>query len=288
MNLIPILFGAGVLTILLPCILPLVPIVLGTSISGRSKLRPLMVILGMLFSFVIFTFLLNIVLAQFPQATNAVRVATYYILLLFGVGFVFHRRSIQFTAAAFGSLFFWPSIISVVIAAVLGIIAMQVGGRVASWLQNVGSKLQQQTKESIGSDSSIGAFVMGSTLGLVWIPCAGPALSFVFTLIREKPGIESLILLIAYGLGTALPLLAIGYGGQYAAHSVRAVSRFSGRIKQIAGILLILSAFGLQFHLFTKLESWLVQNTYYGTLGTRIEEKFFGEKIQEIRNEERE
>jgi len=67
LTLIPILFGAGVLTILLPCILPLVPIVLGTSIAGKSKLRPLMVILGMLLSFVIFTFLLTVVFKSIPH-----------------------------------------------------------------------------------------------------------------------------------------------------------------------------------------------------------------------------
>ena len=74
--LVPILFATGVLTILLPCILPLVPIVLGTSIVGRSNLRPLMVVLGMLLSFILFTFLLNVALAQFPLAANYIRIAT--------------------------------------------------------------------------------------------------------------------------------------------------------------------------------------------------------------------
>lgn len=282
-TLILILFASGVLTILLPCILPLVPIVLGTSIAGRSKLRPLMVILGMLLSFVLFTFLLNVVLAQFPLAANYIRIGTYYVLLLFGIAFLTHKQNIQYGVAIAGSFFFWSDIPAMLVAAVLGCIAIHFGGRVASWLQNVGSGIQQSAQTSLGADNPLGALIMGLTLGLVWVPCAGPALGFVFTLLRERPGIEALILLLAYGMGTALPLLAIGYGGQYAAHSVRFLSQFSGRIKQIAGALLLFSAVALQYHWFLNVETWLVQNTSYGTFGTRLEEQFFGEKILQLR-----
>lgn len=283
LTLIPILFGAGVITILLPCILPLVPIVLGTSIAGRSKLRPLFVILGMLLSFILFTYLLTVVLAQFPMAANNIRIGTYYVLLLFGVGFLTHQRSMQFGVALLGSLFFWPDILAVIIVAALGCIAMHYGGRIASWLQNVGSGIQQSTQSSIGADNPLGALLMGLTLGLVWVPCAGPALGFVFTLLRERPGFEVIVLLAAYGLGTAIPLLLIGYGGQYAVNSVRVLNQWSGNIKQIAGGLLIFSALAFQFHWFLNLETWLVQNTSYGTFGTRIEEQFFGERIKEVR-----
>ena len=48
MTILLTLFAAGVLTILLPCILPLVPIVLGVSLSGRRKLRPLVTVAGAL------------------------------------------------------------------------------------------------------------------------------------------------------------------------------------------------------------------------------------------------
>ena len=285
LTLIPILFGAGVLTILLPCILPLVPIVLGTSIAGRSTLRPLFVILGMLISFVIFTFLLTVVLAQFPLAANYIRIGTYYVLLLFGAGFITANKAVHYAVAVLGAVFFWPDVPAVITAAILGCIAMHVGGKCASWLQNVGASVQQSTQGSLGADNPLGALIMGLTLGLVWVPCAGPALSFVFTLLRERPGIEAIILLAAYGIGTALPLLLIGYGGQYAVHSVRFVSRFSGRVKQISGALLIISALALQYHWFTAIETWLVQNTDFGTLGTRIEEEYFGEKVEELREE---
>jgi cytochrome c biogenesis protein CcdA len=155
--------------------------------------------------------------------------------------------------------------------AIIGFIGMKYGAIIASKLQNFGSGVQRSAQSSIGADNPIGALIMGLTLGLVWVPCAGPALSFVFALLRERPGIESIILLTAYGAGTAMPLLLIGYGGQYAVHSVRFLSKFSGKVKQISGVLLIVAALGLQFNVFRNLETWLVQNTSLGTVGTTIE-----------------
>jgi cytochrome c biogenesis protein CcdA/thiol-disulfide isomerase/thioredoxin len=280
-----ILFFAGMLTILLPCILPLIPIVLGVSIAGRSKWRPLLTVLGMLVSFVGFTFLLLVVLRQFVEVADYMRIGTYYILLLFGLGFLTHDKRIQDAGALLGSFFFmdkgWPS---VMVVAVLGVIAMHVGGRVATTVQQFGTTIQSKTRSGLGSDNPITAFIMGLTMGLVWVPCAGPALGFAFTLVREEPGFRALFLLTSYGLGTAVPLLLIGYGGQAVVHSVRSISRYSGVIKQISGALLIVTALAFQFHWFTKFDAWLVQYTNFGTLGTQIEEALFSDEVDMIRN----
>ncbi len=99
------MFAAGMLTILLPCILPLVPIVLGVSIAGRSKLRPLLTIAGMLVSFVGFTFLLTVSLSQFVELADYIRISTYYVLLLFGFGFLTHNKMLQITGAVLGGFF---------------------------------------------------------------------------------------------------------------------------------------------------------------------------------------
>jgi len=54
-----VLFIAGVLTILLPCILPLVPIVLGVSVAGHRRWRPLQIVIGMVVGFVLVTGILQ-------------------------------------------------------------------------------------------------------------------------------------------------------------------------------------------------------------------------------------
>ena len=274
------LFIAGMLTIFLPCILPLIPIVLGVSIAGRSKLRPLFTVIGMVVSFVGFTFLLLVVLRQFVEVADYMRIGTYYVLLLFGLGFLTHNKKVQYGGALLGSVFFLQKgQPSVIVAALLGLFAMHVGGKVATRIQQVGTGVQGFARDELGSDSPLTAFIMGLTMGLVWVPCAGPALGFAFTLVREEPGLAAFFYLTAYGLGSAVPLLLIGYGGQAAVHSVRALNKYSGRIKQVSGVILIITALSFQFHWFTKIETWFVLNTNYGTLGTRLEEKFFGSEV---------
>ncbi|MBI3336925.1 redoxin domain-containing protein [Candidatus Peregrinibacteria bacterium] len=280
------LFVAGVLTILLPCILPLIPIVLGVSIAGRSRWRPVLTVLGMVVSFVGFSFLLLVVLDQFVEFADYIRIATYYILILFGLGFLTHSRPVQLLGAIVGSTFFLSKgLVAVIIGAVFGVIALELGGRMAACIQQFGVDVQQKTEEEFGRDSPWTAFVIGLTLGLVWVPCAGPALGFAFTLVRDEPGPRALLALASYGLGTGVPLLAIGYGGQAAVHSVRAMSRYTGMIKKVAGLLLIVTAIALQFRLFERAQIWLLDHTNFGDLGTRIEEKLFERDMFEAMEE---
>lgn len=271
------LFLAGVLTILLPCILPLIPIVLGVSIVDRDRLRPLAIVLGMTVSFVGFTFILQVFLNQFVELADYLRIATYYVLLLFGLGFLFEKRTPRFAGAIIGSLFFlskgWVSVAG---AAALGCIATEVGGMVAAKIQQLGANIQQETRSKLGSHAFLSPFLMGLTLGLVWVPCAGPALGFALALVREQPGITALFLLGVYALGSAIPLLLIGYGGQTAVHSVRVLSAYSETVKKVSGVLLILSAIGFQLNLFTDLQAWISNNTGYGAFANKLEESFFG------------
>lgn len=275
-----VLFAAGVLTILLPCILPLLPIVLGVSIAGRSRWRPLLTVLGMVVSFVAFTFLLHVILSQFVEVADYLRIGTYQILLLFGLGFALHRRDVQLLFAALSGFFFWSKgMPSVFFAIALGVLAMEIGGHVAAHIQQFGANIQGKVREEFGEQSPFTSFLIGLTMGLVWVPCAGPALGFALTLVREQPGFRAFLLLSVYALGTALPLLFVGYGGQWAAQRVRNLASYSGKIKQVAGWILILTALALQFQWLRAFETWLVQNTSYGTLGTRLEERLFRQDI---------
>ena len=272
------MFAAGVLTILLPCILPLVPIVLGVSIVGRSKLRPLLTIAGMLVSFVGFTLLLTLVLNQFVGLSEYITISTYYILLLFGFGFLTHNKMFQVAGAVLGGFFYYEyGWIVMTIAQTIGATLMEVGGWVATRIQQFGTNVQQKATGELGQDNPITAFLIGLTMGLVWVPCAGPALGFALTLVQEQPGLEAALLLTTYGLGTAVPLLLIGYGGQAAAHSSRVLSQYSGRIKQVSGGILIFTAIALNYHWLRAIETYLVSNTSFGSIGVELEEKLFGD-----------
>lgn len=271
-----VLFVAGLLTILLPCILPLIPIVLGVSIADRNRWRPLGTVAGMVVSFVAFTFLLQVVLTRFFVLADVLRIGTYQVLVLFGICFITAKKPIQLIVSVLSALFFlskgWLAVGGAVIFAVL---AIELGGRVATMLQQLGGTLQSGARSRFGNNGLITAFIIGLTLGLVWVPCAGPALGFALTLVRDEPGFKAFLLLGVYALGAAVPLLIVGYGGQAAVHSVRALSRYSGHIKHVAGVLLLVSGIAFQFHWFTNLQTYLVTNTTYGTWATNLEEKIF-------------
>lgn len=278
MVLVLTLFTAGMLTILLPCILPLIPIVLGVSVAGRSPWRPLLTVLGMVVSFVGFTFLLQLVLRFNPIAADYLRTATYYVLLLFGIGFCIHGRYVPIATTILGSLFFidygWQA---VAIAAVCGVIAFSIGAPLASRIQQWGGNLQGNVRTELGDDNPLTAFFMGLTMGLVWVPCAGPALGFALSLVANEPGLLALMYLTTYGLGTATPLLLIGYGGQAATRVARGLNRYSGDVKRISGYLFIVTALALQFHWFRTIETWLVSETTIGNIGVELEMRLFGE-----------
>jgi cytochrome c biogenesis protein CcdA/thiol-disulfide isomerase/thioredoxin len=274
-----LLFVSGVLTILLPCILPLIPIVLGVSIADRNPWRPLLTVLGMVVSFVGFAFLLQQVLSQLVQVADYLRIGTYYVLLLFGLGFLTKNKTVQILGAVLGGFFFWhKGWIAMTIAQTLGAVAMDVGTRVAAKIQQFGTDIQKKAGAGLGREHPATAFIIGLTMGLVWVPCAGPALGFAFALVREEPGLRALFFLSLYGLGTAVPLVIIGYGGQAAVKHVRVISRYSGRIKEAAGVLLILTAVALQYGWLRDIETYLVQKTDYGIFGTNLEVKLFGDR----------
>src|SRR5438477_1837610 len=120
------LFTAGVLTILLPCILPLVPIVLGVSVAGRSRLRPLFITLGMVTGFVVFNFVIFLLLRSFPEVANGIRELTFFALLLFGIGFLIHDRKIQIGLTIIGGflLMMDQSMPFLIGSLIFGVIAM--------------------------------------------------------------------------------------------------------------------------------------------------------------------
>jgi cytochrome c biogenesis protein CcdA/thiol-disulfide isomerase/thioredoxin len=124
---------------------------------------------------------------------------------------------------------------------------------VAEWLAR---PLQFLTRRS-GGDKG-GGFLLGASLGLVFVPCAGPVLAAVTVIAaRRDVGLDSLLLTLAYAVGAAVPMLAIAFAGQRAARAFRAnattVRRVSGVL--VAGAALAI-AFGVDRNLQTALPGY--------------------------------
>ena len=85
--------------------------------------------------------------------------------------------------------------------------------------------------------------LLGSSLGIVWIPCVGPMLSSVLALVASKGSMATgVVLLLVYSLGFAVPMLAVGYGSQALRQRIRLVNSHPVAVRWASGLLLV--AFG--------------------------------------------
>ena len=91
-----------------------------------------------------------------------------------------------------------------------------------------------------------GGFLLGVSLGLVFVPCAGPVLATVTVVAaNEHVGVRAVLLTLSYALGAALPMLAVAYGGRNAAARLR---RHAGTVRLASGAVVAVVALGLVLH----------------------------------------
>jgi cytochrome c biogenesis protein CcdA/thiol-disulfide isomerase/thioredoxin len=96
-----------------------------------------------------------------------------------------------------------------------------------------------------------GGFFLGATLGLVFVPCAGPFLGAITTAAaRENFGGRTIAATLAYSVGAAIPMLLIARGGREASARIR---RHAETIRMASGVLIVGVAIGLVFHVDDKL-----------------------------------
>ncbi len=92
-----------------------------------------------------------------------------------------------------------------------------------------------------------GGFLLGATLGLVFVPCAGPVLATVSVVAANNSvGLRAILLTLAYAAGAALPMLVIARGGQEAAGRLR---RHAETVRMVSGALMAAVALALVLHL---------------------------------------
>ena len=218
---------AGMLTVGAPCVLPMLPVVLGASVGvggAVHRTRPLFVALGFALSFAMVALLFSTFTHVLGASQEGLRRSAAVMLLLFGV------------------LMVWP--------------------RPFQWLsQNASAQLSSVAGSGPGrGGGNGGGLLLGLSVGAVWTPCAGPVLASILTLIAtEPPGVGAVVLLLAYSTGAALPMLVIAYGGQAAATRVRRIARHAYRIQQVFGVAVIAFALAMLWEVDGLITAWLTQ-----------------------------
>lgn len=229
---------AGVLSILSPCVLPLVPIVLGTA-GSEHRYGPVALATGLALSFTAVGLFVATVGFAIGLDAGVFRAAAAMLLLGIGLVLLVPRLQAQMAVAA---------------------------GPVGSW-----------TEERFGGFSTTGLtgqFGVGLLLGAVWSPCVGPTLgaASVMAARGENLGVVALTML-AFGLGAALPLLILGMLSRESLMQWRSRMMAAGKgLKQVMGVVLVgvgvLILSGLDKHI----EAWLVEASpqWLTTLTTRF------------------
>lgn len=102
-----------------------------------------------------------------------------------------------------------------------------------------------------------GGFLLGLSLGLVFVPCGGVIQGYIATQAASvgELGAKQVGITIAYALGAALPMLAIAYGGRAAASGLRSFRAHARAIRVALGIVIAASAFLIVFHVDRTLQT---------------------------------
>jgi cytochrome c biogenesis protein CcdA/thiol-disulfide isomerase/thioredoxin len=100
-----------------------------------------------------------------------------------------------------------------------------------------------------------GGFLLGASLGLLFVPCGGPVLGFITTQTASLAGGKRIGLAVAYALGAALPMLLLALGGQRAAGRIRGLSLQSPAARAVLGGVMALSALLIAFDVDKKLQT---------------------------------
>lgn len=218
---------AGVLSILSPCVLPLVPIVLATAL-GEHRFGPAALAAGLAVSFTTVGLFVATIGYAIGLEADTFRAAGALVILLIGLVLLVPALQARFAVAA---------------------------GPVGDW-----------TQRRFGSPAGIGLtgqFGVGLLLGVVWSPCVGPTLGAASAMAArgENLGAVSLTML-AFGLGAALPLLALGSVSRATLARWRGGLMAAGqRAKMGLGVLLVGLAVLMLTGLDRRLESWLVDHS---------------------------
>jgi cytochrome c-type biogenesis protein len=213
-------FLAGAVTIVSPCVLPVLPLVLGRSLQSH-RYGPVALVLGLVTGFAVAGSLLGIVASSFTELINGLRNFAIFLLLAIGILAIFPKLG-------YGLMGYLP-----VISTLRG---LKPSGRVGL----------------------LGEFLLGSQLGLLWTPCAGPVLGSILILAAVKHQVlESLGLLLFYGLGAGLPLLAIAYAGRSMSQQLLGLRPYSLRLQQIGGVAIAATAIAILQGWDVEIQLWL-------------------------------
>jgi cytochrome c biogenesis protein CcdA len=197
---------AGMLATLSPCVLPLLPIVLGAA-AAEHRLAPVALAGGLVLGFAGLGVALGLLTASLGLDPEILRVGAALLLVAAGLALLVSALAARLTAA---------------------------GERLMAPLTRLAHEMAAR--------GLAGQFGLGLLLGVAWAPCTGPALGAALGLAAQAGTAGGAALtMAAFALGTALPLLALAFAARSAMPAIRRrLARAGGFGRPAAGALVLL------------------------------------------------
>lgn len=235
MLLLLVSFAAGVLTVLAPCILPVLPVVIGTSAAGKSKWTPYVVVGSLALSVIAFTFLLKVSTALI---TIPPEFWTYFaggVFVLFGLTLVFPL--------------IWESIPGLARAS-------------ASSNTLLGAGYQ---KKSLYGDA-----IVGAALGPIFSTCS-PTYFLILASVLPASYFLGTLYIVAYVVGLAAVLLPLALLGDRLAHRLSSYADPKGWFKRGLGVLFIVLGLLVGSGIIKQIETSILEAGYFDI--TKVEQQ---------------
>ncbi len=200
-------FLSGLVTIAAPCIWPLLPIILSSSSQGGHR-KPLGITVGIITSFAFFTLTISYIVSVIPLDLDLLRMFAVVVIAFFGFTLLVPQLN------------------------------RYVEGMVSRMSGRLGG-LANQKGTGFGS-----GLITGLALGIVWTPCAGPILATIATLAATQAvNFQIVLVTIVYVIGVGIPLFLFALLGNRIFTKSRSLSRYTGQIQQVFGVIMIITAF---------------------------------------------
>lgn len=230
MELIIISFIAGILTVLAPCVFPLLPVIIGGSVQTTNKWRPYLIIGSASIFILIFTLLFKFGETLIDAPDQLVRVISGLIIIIFGIFTIFPN--------------IWDWIET----------KLKFSSSSNAFLTNATQK-----------QGLIGPILTGAALGPVFTSCS-PTYFVIISLSLTGSFAEAFIYLVFYVLGFALVLLLISVYGQKLIKRLKWASNPEGVFKKVLGILFILVGIMIIFSIEKQIQEVLLDWEFYRSL----------------------
>ena len=217
-------YAAGLLTLINPCVLPLLPIVIAAAFQN-SRLGPLALAAGLTVSFAV----LGVSVTAFGHLVSvdgdSVSRAAAVMMMAFGVVLLVPRAQTALATLA------------------------------APLASRANSRIDTRERSGIA-----GQFGVGVLLGAVWSPCVGPTLGGAIGLAASGEGLgQAAVTMLVFGVGVSTVLMALAYGSRQAVSARRErLAAWMPWAKPVMGATLLVVGIAVLFHIDRMIEGWLL------------------------------